>query len=178
MQTRHLWIWLLLLLAVALPVGIEARGGKKRVRNKRRQTTVTNSARRLVDAPPPQVLHKEPWLEYRPEFLSVAECQELLRLADNAGSQWNQGAIPGALQSFALSGPPIIGDPALTWTFDLPPELNVKYFPPDAVAESPLLQAIDARIREWTGTLYDGAQITNPRPAMDVVVVSLFASIA
>jgi hypothetical protein len=113
MQTRHLWIWLLLLLAVALPVGIEARGGKKRVRNKRRQTTVTNSARRLVDAPPPQVLHKEPWLEYRPEFLSVAECQELLRLADNAGSQWNQGAIPGALQSFALSGPPIIGDPAL-----------------------------------------------------------------
>lgn len=37
----------------------------------------------------------------------------------------------------------------------------MKYFPPDAVADSPLLQKIDARIREWTGTHYDGACINS-----------------
>eukprot|EP01043_Picozoa_sp_COSAG02_P058142 COSAG02_NODE_7186_length_3120_cov_2.863172_6_plen_101_part_00 len=98
---RTLWLWLLVLLAVALPAGVEARGGKKRVRNmKRRQTTATRSEG-MADASPPQVLHREPQLEYRPQFLSVTECQELLRLTDSAGSQWNQGAIPGALHSLA-----------------------------------------------------------------------------
>ena len=95
MQTRRrVWLCLLVLLAVALPAGVVARGGKKRVRNKRRQTAATQ--RDLADVPPPQLLHKDPQLQYRPQFLSVAECQQLLRLTDNTGSQWNQGAIPGA----------------------------------------------------------------------------------
>ena len=94
----HSLLCVLALLAVALPAGIEARS-KKRVRNKHRTpaATTVQSSTGLGDASQVQVLHAEPLLEYRPQFLSIAECQELLRLTDTAGSQWDTGAIAGTL---------------------------------------------------------------------------------
>ena len=47
-------------------------------------------------------------------------------------------------------------------------QLAVKYFPPDAVADSPVLRAIDDRLRSWTGTEYDdltGFQFRMQRPS-------------
>ena len=99
MQPHLLCVHALALLAVTSPAGIEARG-KKRIRNKLRATATTtnvHSSTDLGDASQVQVLHAEPLLEYRPQFLSITECQELLRLTDIAGSQWNQGAIAGTL---------------------------------------------------------------------------------
>ena len=119
MKARRLLLACLVLLALAPE--LSARG--KKARRKRGQAGAAAAA-----LPPPDVLHASPRLEYRSQFLSVAECQGLLKLADTHGSSWNQGAIP---------------------------ELGVKYFPPDAVADSPLLRTIDARLRVWTGTVYD-----------------------
>lgn len=87
-----LWLGALMLL-VLRPAGIEARGKKTRARTKRRPGTAASAPLATSSL----ILHREPQLEYRSQFLSVAECQELLRLTDTAGSQWNQGAIRGTL---------------------------------------------------------------------------------
>ena len=126
MTAGRLLLACLVLLSLAPELG-EARGKKAR-RKRQGGAGAGAGAGAAAPLPPPEVLHASPRLEYRSQFMSVAECQGLLTLADTHGSSWNQGAIP---------------------------QLGVKYFPPDAVADSPLLQAIDARLRLWTGTAYD-----------------------